>query len=164
MIKIEKVNLTKENLIKIMDIDSLFYKEDILTIEWYLERYNKNHYGYLLIDGDKCVGYLVSVPVKRELYKAIVNGVMVNDLYINPQMILENSKYNYIVSSVILDEYRNKGYGQKMLEKLFNENNGKYCSLTITKAGYNLSKKYMRHEKELNDEVHVFTYNNKSLW
>ena len=79
-------------------------------------------------------------------------------------MILENSKYNYIVSSVILEEYRNKGYGQKMIEKLFKENKGKYCVLTITKAGYNLYKKYMKHKKEINKDVHVFTFSNNPLF
>jgi len=49
MIKIEKVNLTEENLLKIKKIDDSFYKEDLLTFEWYIERYNKNHNGFLLM-------------------------------------------------------------------------------------------------------------------
>ena len=41
--KIEEVNLTKDNLIKIEEIDNTFYKNDITGIDWYLQRYNENH-------------------------------------------------------------------------------------------------------------------------
>lgn len=163
MIKIESVNLTKDNLIKIREIDNLFYKEEILTMDWYLERYNENHNGILLFDDNNCVGYLVAVPIKKELYNAITKGVITNDLYINPKMIINKSKYKYIVSSVILEEYRHNGYGKKMLDNLFQKNKGKYCVLTITQDGYNLASKCMKREMKLNDNVNVFTLNNRGL-
>ena len=155
MIKIKKDNLTKENLMKIKNLDSLFYKEDILTDEWYLERYNSNHSGIFLYDDEICIGYLVSIPITKELYKAIINGVIINDLYINPKMILNKSKYNYIVSSLIKEEYRNIGYGKLMMEELFKVK-GKYCALTITKEGYSLANKYMKHKLKINNQVNVF--------
>lgn len=46
--KFAEVNLTKENLLKIQDIDVLFHKNAITGIHWYLERYNENHKGILL--------------------------------------------------------------------------------------------------------------------
>jgi len=157
MIKIETVNLNKENLIKIKEIDNIFYKEDILTIDWYLERYNDNHTGILLFDEDKCVGYLVSVPIKKVLYETIINGAITNDLYINPNMYTNKSNYNYIVSSVILKEYRRKGYGEMMLNKLFSENKGHFCALTITKDGYKLANKNMKLIMNINENTSVFS-------
>lgn len=159
MMKIEKVSLTKDNLLKIKKVDDTFYKDDLLTFEWYLERYNKNHNGFLLMDDDCCVGYLVSVPIKKELYKAIINGVMINDLYINPNMIVNKSKYQYIVSSVILDNYRHKGYGKEMMKELFKKEKGLFCALTITKNGYNLASKFMKLKLKISDDTNVFVLN-----
>jgi len=159
MIRIENVNLTKDNLIKIKQIDNLFYKEDILTLDWYLERYNENHNGILLLDNNECVGYLVAIPIKKELYKTITNGVLVNDLYINPNMIVNKSKYYYIVSSVILDDYRHKGYGKEMMKELLKSKKGIYCALTITEDGYNLAKKFMKLKLKINNNTNVFVLN-----
>ena len=33
-----------------VEFDNIFYNEDILTLDWYLERYNENHKGILLFD------------------------------------------------------------------------------------------------------------------
>ena len=159
MIKIKKVSLTKENLLKIKKVDDSFYKEDLLTLEWYIERYNENHNGFLLMDDDCCVGYLVSVPIKKELYKAIINGVLINDLYINPNMIVNKSKYQYIVSSVILDNYKHKGYGKEMMKELLKNEKKVFCALTITKNGYNLAKKFMNLKLKINDDTNVFVLN-----
>lgn len=159
MIKIEKVSLTKENLLKIKKVDDSFYKEDLLTLEWYIERYNENNNGFLLMNDDCCVGYLVSVPIKKELYKAIINGVLINDLYINPNMIVNKSKYQYIVSSVILDNYRHKGYGKEMMKELLKNEKKVFCALTITKDGYNLAKKFMKLKLKINDDTNVFVLN-----
>ena len=156
MIEIKEVKLNKENLIKIKEIDNIFYNEDILTLDWYLERYNENHKGILLFDNDKCVGYLVSVPVRKELYDTIINGVITNDLYINPNMFITESKYNYIISIVLLENYKNEGYGSKMLNKLFNNVNGCFCALTITEDGYKLANNYMDLIMSINSKVSVF--------
>lgn len=81
--------LTKDNLLKIKKIDDKFYNSPITNIDWYLERYTKNHKGIFLLDNEKVVGYLISVPIKQALYEALINGVFINDLYINPQMFIE---------------------------------------------------------------------------
>ena len=113
--KVEKISLTKDNLLKIKSIDETFYKSN-LDIDWYLERYTNKHNGYILYDNDKAVGYNVSVPIKKELYDALINGVLLNDININPNMFIEDSYYNYIVSIVILEEYRHQGMGNLLLE------------------------------------------------
>lgn len=156
--EIKKVNLTKGNLLKIKDIDDLFYKNAIPGIDWYLERYNNNHTAFFLLDeSENICGYMVAVPVKKELYNTIINGVITNDLYINPQMYVKESKYYYIVSSVILEEYRGKGYGSKLMEKLLQEINDKtYCALTISTDGYNLAKKYMNIKLKINENIFIF--------
>ncbi len=156
--RIEKVNLTKENLIKIQKIDKLFYKNNILDLNWYLKRYNEKHSAFFLTDDNgETVGYLVSVPIKKELYDAIVNGIMVNDLYVNPRMFVNRSSYNYVVSCVLLKEYQRRGYGSKMINELFNDaKKGKYVALTITNDGYYLAKKFMEHEKIIDDKTNVF--------
>ena len=154
--KIEEVNLTKENLIKIENIDNTFYKNDITGIDWYLQRYNKDHKAILLFDNDKCVGYCVFVPIKKELYEALVNGVLINDVNINPKMYINKSKYNYVVSSVILKEYRGKGYATLMIEKLLENITGKFVALTISSDGYKLASKFMNFKLKISDEVNVF--------
>ncbi|MBE6147225.1 MAG: GNAT family N-acetyltransferase [Firmicutes bacterium] len=155
--EVKKIFLTKENLLEIQKIDDNFYTNAITGIDWYLERYNKNHYAYCLFDDDKIVGYIVSVPIKKELYDTIVNGVLLNDLHINPQMFLNESNYNYIVSCVIKEEYRYKNYGKLLMETLLNDLKDSYaCCLTISKAGYKLANNYLKLKMKLNDEVSVF--------
>lgn len=157
--KIEKIYLTKENLLKIEKIDDSFYTNAITGIDWYLQRYNSKHYAYCLIDKNEIVGYIVSVPIKKELYDAIVNGVFVNDLYINPSMYVNKSEYNYVVSCVINEEYRYKNYGKLLMEILLKELKGNICCLTISKDGYKLANKYMKLKMKLNDDVSVFEKN-----
>lgn len=155
--KIEKVYLTKENLLKIEKLDDSFYNTDITGIEWYLQRYNSEHYAYCLIDKNEIVGYIVYVPIKKELYDAIVSGVLINDLHINPDMYLNESEYNYIVSCVIKEEYRYKNYGKLLMEKVIADLNNCYaCCLTISKDGYKLASKYLKLKKKLNQDVAVF--------
>ena len=159
--KIEKVFLTKENLLKIEKIDDEIFTNAITGIEWYLERYNKNHYAYCLTFEEEIVGYIISVPIKKELYDAIVNGVLLNDLHINPNMFLNQSNYNYVVSCVIKEEYRYKNYGKLLMENLLKDLKGNICCLTISKPGYNLASKYLDLKLKLNDDVFVFTKNIK---
>ncbi|GEM_PF-2473807 len=156
---IEEVKLTKENLIKIKEIDNTFYTKESINLDWYLERYNKNHSAILLLDGDKVVGYIISVPIKKELYDTIINGVIINDLQINPQMFINKSEYYYIVSCVILEKYRSKGYASKMLEKILNKEK-KYCTLTITTSGYHLVERYMNFKVNVYKDINVFTRDN----
>lgn len=158
--EIEKICLTKENLKKIKKIDDIFYHEDVTTIDWYLERYTPKHTGYILKDGKKIVGYLVAVPIKKEAYTAITKGVLVNDIYLNPDMYVEKSKYYYIVSFVLLEEYRHKGYGTRLVLSVIRKaEKGHYCALTISKEGAALSKKFMKLKKQVNDNVAVFVRN-----
>lgn len=155
--KIVKMSLTKETLLEIEKIDDSFYKNDITGIDWYLKRYNNNHYAYCLIDNNEMIGYIVSVPVKKELYEAIINGVFINDVHINPSMFLNESLYNYIVSCVIKEKYRNKNYGKQLLETLLKDLENSYvCCLTVSKGGFNLVRKYLNLKMQLNDDVAVF--------
>ena len=156
--QIEVRSLSKENLLKIKEIDKKFYQEEILNIEWYLARYSSKHKGIFLLDNNKVVGYLVSVPIKKELYEAIINGVLTNDLYINPSMFINDSNYNYISSCVLLEEYQNKGYGSQMMKKLFQNSKGQFCTLTISDKGYFLAKKFLNLKIKINDKVNVFEY------
>lgn len=161
--RIKKIKLTKENLLKIQDIDDLYYKNAITGIDWYLERFNFHHYAYVLMDDmDNYFGYIASSPIKKEYYDAIVSGVIINDVHINPKMYVNTSDYHYISSIVILDEYRNKGFGSELLKSLLKDiSNKKYCAITISKEGYNLIKRYMDIKLIINDNTTVFV-NKKS--
>lgn len=152
---IEK-KLTKEKLLKIKEIDDTFYKDTIVNFNWYLERYNENHKGIFLQDGERIVGYLVTVPIKKELYDAITNGILLGDMSINPSMFITNSNYYYISSCVILKEYCHQGYGTLMMEKLFQNTKGKFCVLTISNEGYYLAQKFLDLKMKINDKVSVF--------
>lgn len=156
--KIEKVNLTEENLLKIQDIDDLFYTNAITGINWYLKRYNEHHTAYVLVDKkDNFCGYVVAVPIKKELYDAIINGVITNDIHINPKMFVNKSKYYYLYSIVLLEKYRYRGWGTKLLNKLLEEiKDKKYCVLTVSKDGYNIMNKCMDIKIKIDDSIFVF--------
>ena len=156
--KIKKVKLSKENLKIIKDIDEIFYKDDRLTLKWYLERYNENHDGILLINEENInVGYLVCVPIKEELYNQFVSGMLSDDIEVDPKMFIKESKYNYIVSTVIFEKYRRKGYGTKMLEELMKYSDGKnYCAISVSPEGYKLLRKKLDVIKKVTDKVCVF--------
>ena len=154
--KIEEISLNKENLLRIAKIDNTFYTNAITGINWYTERYNENHKGIVLTDNDNIVGYIVAVPIKKPLYDAIINGVIINDININPKMFVNKSNYKYIVSCVILEKYRNQGYATKMMKKLFAEGHGKYCALTISQDGYNLASKFMKLKSNICQGIDVF--------
>ena len=155
--QIEKIYLNKDNLIKIKQIDDEFFKEDITPLDWYIERYTSKHTGYIIKDNDKIIGYLVAVPIKKEAYNAIINGVIINDIHLNPDMFVEKSRYHYIIAFVLLDEYRHKGLGTSLIKSVIKHvEKGKYCTLTVSKEGASLSKKFMKLKQQLNDEVAVF--------
>lgn len=156
--EIKKVKLSKENLKIIKSIDEIFYKDDRLTLQWYLERYNENHDGILLINEENIsVGYLVCVPIKEELYNQFVSGMLSDDVEVDPQMFIKESKYNYIVSSVIFEKYRRKGYGTKMLEELMKDSVDKnYCAISVSPEGYKLLRKKLDVIKKVTDKVYAF--------
>lgn len=148
-----KVNLTKDNLEKIYEIDQCFYN---LDISWYLDRYSENNCAYVLVDNKKYVGYILSVPIKEILYNALCNGVLIDDVNINPKMYIKESKYYYIVSCVILPKYRNKGYGSKLMECVIKDTLGKCVSLALTIDGYRLLNRYLPNKKNIYKNIFVF--------
>ena len=87
MLTVKEVSLTRETLEEIRKIDLEFYP-NIGLIDWYLSRYKPWHSAFVALDDGKMIGYFVAVPVRKELYDAILNGVMVDDLGINPDMYL----------------------------------------------------------------------------
>lgn len=160
--KIEKIYLTKDNLTKIKNIDDLCYNEENKTdLNWYLERFTPNHIAYVILDeNNNYIGYIIAVPIKKELYDAITNGVLINDLNINPAMFIASSKYNYIVSFVILEGYRHQGLGINLIKNIINiVEKGKYCALTISEDGEMIAKKFMHLKHQINDKTAVFEIN-----
>ena len=64
MICIKKEKLTKDVLHKIKNIDDLFYTDIDLSTSWYLERYNEEHYGYLIYDDNNCFERIMGCSIK----------------------------------------------------------------------------------------------------
>lgn len=153
--KIIKSFLTNDVIDMIINIDKTFY-EKVNDEKWYKERYNRFHYAYILMDEEKPVGYILSVPIRKQLYDAIKSGVLINDTDVNPNMIVNESYYNYITSCVILEEYRNKGYGKNLLETLLQNGRGFYIALTISNNGYKLARTYMDEMLKINNLMYVF--------
>lgn len=153
--KIVKSFLTSDVIDVIINIDKSYYN-DLYEEKWYKERYNRFHYAYVLMDEEKPVGYILSVPIRKQLYDAIKSGVLVNDYDVNPNMIVNESYYNYITSCVILDEYRNKGYGKNLLETLFQNGRGFYITLTTNNISYRLCRSYMNEMLKINNLMYVF--------
>ncbi len=103
------------------------------------------------------IGYFVAVPVRKELYDAILNGVMVDDLGINPDMYLQESEYYYAVSIVIQETYRGRNISMQLLDAYFSKcPDKKTCLLAVSKSGHHLAEHYFSLVKDLSENVAVF--------
>ena len=156
MLTIREVSLTKETLEEIRKIDLEFYP-NIGPIDWYLSRYKPWHSAFAAMDGGKMVGYFVTMPVRKELYDAILNGVLVDDLGINPEMYLKESKYYYAVSIVIQKAYRGRNISRQLLDAYFSRYpDRKTCLLAVSRSGCRLAEHYFSRVKDLPGDAGVF--------
>lgn len=156
MIAIKEVSLTKDILEEIRKIDLEVYK-NISGIDWYLNRYKPRHSAFVAMDKNRIIGYVTVVPVQRVLYEAILNGVLVDDLGINPNMFVRDSEYMYASSIVIAKEYRKQSISGQLVEMLTDRFKGKkICLMSVTEEGRRLAGHYFRHWMRLTDDVDVF--------
>ena len=65
-IVIREVSMTREVLESIREIDLQCYP-NIGPIDWYLARYKPWHTAFAAMDGERIVGYIASLPVRKEL-------------------------------------------------------------------------------------------------
>ena len=156
MLTVKEVSLTRETLEEIRKIDLEFYP-NIGPIDWYLSRYKPWHSAFAAMDEEKMVGYFVAVPVRKELYDAILNGVLVDDLGVNPDMVLKESEYYYAVSMVIREAYRGRNLSRQMMDMYFGRYpDKKTCLLAVSKKGYRLAGHYFSLVKDITDHVGAF--------
>ena len=156
MLTVKEVSLTRETLEEIRKIDLEFYP-NIGSIDWYLSRYQPWHSAFAAMDDEKMVGYFVAVPVRKELYDAILDGVLVDDLGVNPNMFLKESEYYYAVSIVIQKAYRGRDLSRQMLDMYFSKHpDKKTCVLAVSRNGYRLAGHYFSLVKDLSEGVGVF--------
>ena len=156
MLTFREVSLTREILEEIRRIDLEFYP-NIGPIDWYLSRYKPWHSAFVAMDGEKMIGYFVAVPVRKELYDAILNGVLVDDLGISPDMYLKESEYYYAVSIVIQEAYRGRNISRKLFDAYFSKYpDKKTCALAISRSGRRLGEHYFSLVRELPGNVCVF--------
>ena len=155
-IEIKEVSMTKEVLEKIREIDLNVYP-NIGPIDWYLARYKPWHTALAAMAGGEIVGYIASLPARKELYDAIINGVLIDDLGINPDMFLKESEYRYIGSVVLKPEYRGRNIGRRLLDAFIETHGDKrVCMIAVSKAGHRLAEHYFTLAKELPGGVSVF--------
>ena len=157
MIEIKEVSMTKEVLEIIREIDLQFYP-NIGPIDWYLARYKPWHTSFVAMDDGEIVGYLTSLPARKELYDAILNGVLIDDTGINPDMFLKESEYCYVESMVLKVEHR----GRNISKQLFDAFIGRYgdkktFAIAINKEGYHLAEQYFSLVKELSGGIGIFS-------
>ena len=156
MLTMREVSLTRETLEEIRKIDLEFYP-NIGLIDWYLSRYKPWHSAFVALDDGKMIGYFVAVPVRKELYDAVLNGVMVDDLGINPDMYLTESEYYYAVSIVVQEAYRGRNISRQLLDAYFSKYpDKKTCLLAVSKGGHHLAEHYFSLVKDLSENVAVF--------
>ena len=156
MLTVKEVSLTREILEEIRKIDLEFYP-NIGLIDWYLARYKPWHSAFAAMDDEKMIGYFVAVPVRKELYDAILNGVLVDDLGINPDMYLKESEYWYAVSIVIRPAYRGRHISRQLFDAYFSRYPGKKtCLLAVSGSGYRLAEHYFSLVKNMPGNVGVF--------
>ena len=156
MLTIKEVSLTRETLEEIRRIDLEFYP-NIGPIDWYLSRYKPWHSAFAAMHDEKMIGYFVAVPVRKELYDAILSGVLVDDLGVNPDMFVKESEYYYAVSIVIQKEYRGRNISRQMFDAYFSKYpDKKTCLLAVSKSGYRLAGHYFSLVKDISENVGVF--------
>ena len=156
MITVDEVSLTKEILEEIRKIDLEFYP-NIGPIDWYLSRYKPWHSAFAAMDDGKMIGYFVAVPVRKELYDAILNGVLADDLGVSPDMFLKESEYYYAVSIVIQEAYRGRNISRQLLNAYFSRHpDKKTCLLAVSRNGYRLAEHYFSLVKEIPGNIGVF--------
>lgn len=153
IIKEEKLNDKIIN--EIMNIDKLFYKED-LSFEYYKERYSNANVAYCLYNENKMVGYVSKYGIKESLYNDLISGLYASDFDFDITLIDDYSDYIYISSIIILDNYRKQGYGIRLLDKVLNEKSKKYVAMAISNDGFNLLNKRMNLIREVTSEVFIF--------
>ena len=155
MITIKRVKLTKDVLKEIRRIDTEFYPN--ISFDWYLSRYKPYHSAFVAESDGKIVGYVGAFPVRKELYDAVLNGVLVDDLCINPAMYLEESAYYYAGSFAIQKAYQKQGIGIQLVGALLEAyQDKKICVLTVTKEGYTLAERFFLHAQHVSENVDVF--------
>ena len=156
MITVEEVSLTKEILEEIRKIDLEFYP-NIGPIDWYLSRYKPWHSAFAAMDDGKMIGYFVAVPVRKELYDAILNGVLADDLGVSPDMFLKESEYYYAVSVVIRQAYRGRNISRQLLDAYFSRHpDKKTCLLAVSRNGYRLAGHYFSLVKDISGNIGAF--------
>ena len=156
MLAVKEVSLTRETLEEIRKIDLEFYP-NIGQIDWYLSRYKPWHSAFAAMDGERMIGYFAVMPVREELYDAVLNGVLVDDLGVNPDMYLKESEYYYAVSIVIREAYRGRNLSRQMLDAYFSRHpDKKTCLLAVSRGGRRLAEHYFTLVKELSENVSVF--------
>ena len=156
MLAVREVSLTEEILEEIREIDLEFYP-NIGPIGWYLSRYKPWHSAFAAMDGGKMVGYFAAVPVRKELYDAVLNGVLVDDLGVCPDMYVKESEYYYAVSVVVREAYRGRNLSRRMLDMYFSKyRDKKTCLLAISRGGYRLAGHYFSLVKDISGNVGVF--------
>lgn len=156
MLTVKEVSLTRETLEEIRKIDLEFYP-NIGPIDWYLSRYKPWHSAFVAMDDEKIIGYFVAMPVRKELYDTILNGVLVDDLGINPDMYLKESEYYYAVSIVIQEAYRGRNISKQLFDMYFSKYpDKKTCALAVSRDGYRLAGHYFSLVKNISENVAVF--------
>ena len=156
---ISKEHVDSDILIKIMEIDDVFYSESITPFSWY-DRYYGNDVILLRNEHSEIVGYLMLVGIEEKLYNAFYNKILIGDVSINPKMFNYKSNFKYLASIVISDKYRNKGYGTKLLKYALDiQNEGiKIVSISVSDGGYNLLKKEMNYVDNIDSETKLFDF------
>ena len=155
-IEIKEVSLTKDVLEQIREIDLQVYP-NIGLIDWYLARYKPWHSAFVAMDNGKIVGYVASLPARKELYDAILNGVLVDDLGINPDMFLKESEYCYVGSVVLKAAYRGRNISRQLLDAFAGRyGDKKVCLIAVSQAGYHLAEHYFSLAKELPGGIGIF--------
>ena len=153
--KIKKEFMTDNIIREIMNIDKQYYKENY-TLQWYKDRYNKNNIAFCLYDEEKIIGYIVGAGIKKELYDDIKKGKYDNDYNIDSHLYDYKSKFIYISSINILEQYRKKGLGTKLLCELLTYYKNNIIAITVSKGGYNLAKRKMNHIMNVDKGIDIF--------
>ena len=138
------------------EIDLTFYP-NIGPIDWYLVRYKPWHTAFAATDGERIVGYLAALPARKELYDAILNGVLIDDLGINPEMFLKESAYYYAGSVLLRREYRGRGIGRQLLNAFIDKyGSNKICLIAVSEGGRRLAERYFTLVKSVSGGIGIF--------
>lgn len=121
-VSIEKVDEELLKSIRKLDVEN--YKECVVGIDWYKDRYKKLEYvAVARSTRGKIIGYEIITGIDKKVFKCYEESLLCGDVSLAPKAYLpiNNSNCLYLAMMCVSSKYRESGIATKMTEVLLEE-------------------------------------------